>query len=71
VADPNHSSKAYAVDVALEFEAEITSVDFDGNDTVTFDGYGKPDNGGTVVLGGRVESRKISVDPDSGKASSS
>ena len=36
---------------------------------VTFDAYGVPDNGGSIVIQVGTEQRKITVDADTGKAS--
>jgi len=50
------------------YEADITSVDFGGDDEVIFDGWGLPDSGGTVVLTVGPEQRTVTVDAESGKA---
>lgn len=47
----------------------ITAADFGGDAVLIFDGFGHPDSGGTLTIsvGGQVHT--ITVDPDSGEAS--
>lgn len=51
--DPDHPAQTYQVNIAAEpYNARITSVDFNGDTQLTFDGYGTPvDTGGTPVSG--------------------
>jgi len=49
--------------------ADITSSDFGGDNKVIFDGWGLPDSGGAAVLTVGSETRTITVDPNTGKAS--
>ncbi|MEL7089301.1 MAG: GspH/FimT family pseudopilin [Planctomycetota bacterium] len=65
--DPN---QAYTTDLAEEpYESQLTAADFDGDQYLIFDGYGRPDSGGTVTLRCGAARRVITVDPDTGKAS--
>lgn len=51
------------------YEAKIVSANFGGGVAVTFDGFGVPDNGGSVVVKAGGEQRTITLDAQSGKAS--
>ena len=51
------------------YEARITFVDFGGETDVTFDGYGMPDSGGTVIVQRGDVQMTIVLDPDTGLAS--
>jgi type IV fimbrial biogenesis protein FimT len=48
--------------------ADVTAVDFGGDNLIVFDGYGAPDSGGTAVVTVGSVSRTIVLDADSGKA---
>jgi type II secretory pathway pseudopilin PulG len=51
------------------YKADISSSVFDGDNDVIFDGWGLPDSGGTAVLEVGSETRTITIDPNTGKAS--
>ncbi len=51
------------------YEVDVSSSEFDADDYVIFDGWGLPDSGGTAVLTLGSETRTITVDPNTGKAS--
>lgn len=53
---------------ASPYEVQMTSASFGGDASVTFDGYGVPDSGGTVVLTSGGVSRTIELNAHSGKA---
>ncbi len=58
----------YAVLLREEpFQADIASVDFGGDAELIFDGWGKPDSGGTIVLQVGTSSKIISIDPETGQ----
>ena len=60
----------YAVSLADEpYDASISSITLDSNNngTVTFDGYGVPDTGGSIVIGVGVYSRTIQIDAATGR----
>lgn len=46
------------------YRAKLISADFGGRAAITFDGFGKPDSGGTVVLvaGGRSVTVKVAAE---------
>jgi len=50
------------------YQADITTSAFDGDDYIIFDGWGVPDSGGTAVLTVGSETRTITLDADTGKA---
>ena len=70
IPDLDHSGSDYAVDLNLPpHTATIVSADFGGEVEVTFDGYGVPTNGGTVVVQSGQFQRTISVDSTTGSVS--
>lgn len=50
------------------YASEMESADFGGDHYLVFDGYGKPDSGGSVVVRRGELVRTISVDADTGRA---
>lgn len=51
VADPDHPSRSYAVNLDTDpYQSVIVSADFGGTAAVTFNGYGIPDSAGTLVV---------------------
>lgn len=70
VPDPDRPASEYQVHLRREpYEVRILSADFGGDTDISFDGYGQPDSGGSVLIGVGGHSATISVDPDSGNAS--
>jgi prepilin-type N-terminal cleavage/methylation domain-containing protein len=75
--DPRTGAGSYRTDLAAEpYRATIVTVAMDDptalDDTasdVTFDGFGRPDSAGTVVLSIAGRTRTITLDPDTGVAS--
>lgn len=65
----DRTDESYLVDVgAAPYYGAILSVVFDsGDDTITFDAYGVPDTGGTILIGVGDQRRTIAVDPITGK----
>ncbi|MCH7595422.1 MAG: prepilin-type N-terminal cleavage/methylation domain-containing protein [Planctomycetes bacterium] len=60
----------YTVSLADEpYGASIASISLDSNDngTITFDGYGVPNTGGSIVVGVGVYSRTIQIDAATGR----
>ena len=51
------------------YRSTLTSADFGGDPYLVFDGYGRPDSGGSVTLRCGGHQRVITVDPDTGEAS--
>ena len=51
------------------YGAAVESADLGGDPSITFDGYGAPDGGGTIVLRSGDATRTVTVDPVSGRAS--
>ena len=76
--DMNHPDLPYEVDLAKTgYPASLVSVDFDGNDSLTFDMYGRPFTGsplaplvaGSIVVQSAGQQRTIVVDPTTGVVS--
>ncbi|MBU0718702.1 MAG: hypothetical protein KJ749_10675, partial [Planctomycetes bacterium] len=66
----DHPSRDYTVDLFAEpYLADVVSVDFGGDQIITFDAYGVPDSGGSVVIQIGNSWKSISVDEVTGKAS--
>lgn len=64
----DHVGQAYVVSLAeAPYEAEIESVDFDGDLEIVFDGYGTPRSGGRVIVRVGDHIRQIDLDADTGK----
>lgn len=63
-------SAAYRVDLAAApFGLQRVRADFDGNSTITFDGYGQPSSGGSVVLDLQGHSCTITMEGTTGDVS--
>ena len=70
VAGPTGPASAYAVSLGSDpYRATIVSASFGGAATVTFDRYGQPSSGGTVVVAVGVTQKTITLDATSGLAS--
>lgn len=76
--DMNHPDLPYEVNLAKTgYPATLVSVDFDGNDSLTFDMYGRPFTGsppaplvaGSIVIQSSGRQRTIVVDAATGAAS--
>lgn len=62
-------SGSYIVELAERpYEATLVSVDFAGDTEVKFDGWGIPNNAGTVIVSVVSEQRTVTVDAETGKA---
>lgn len=69
VAGLDNPASAYRVSLSGEpYYAALTSVSFGGLATVTFDGFGVPSSGGTVVLRVGEFTRTVTVDGTTGEA---
>ena len=69
VPDLKHSTATYTVLLGGEpYKATLVSADFAGAPQVTFDGYGVPNCGGTVVVRAGGFQRTVVLDANSGKA---
>ncbi len=47
--------------------AVVVAAGFGGDRVLIFDGYGKPDSGGKVVVSSGAHEVSVSVDPETGK----
>ena len=69
VPDLKNSGGTYTVLLGgVPYQATLVSVDFGGTAQVTFDGYGVPNSGGTVVVKAGGFQRTVTLDATSGKA---
>ncbi len=67
--DPVHPSRDYVINVAREMSGvTLTSANFAGLKKLTFDAWGRPDAGGTVVLTLGEHTWTITVDGQTGRA---
>ena len=67
--DPDHLLSAYTVNLAATYSGvALQSANFAGLTQISFDGYGVPKQGGTVVLVLGDLQRTITVDISTGKA---
>jgi type II secretory pathway pseudopilin PulG len=70
VAHIDRPSEAFVVLLAeAPYQCELLSADLGGDAEVIYDGFGRPDSGGTIVVrcGGQV--RTVTLNHDSGQAS--
>lgn len=59
----DHAGQPYTVDLAAAaYRVRVVSVDFGGTRLVTFNGYGLPSSGGSIVLEAGDHRRQIDVD---------
>jgi len=66
--DPDHQGAPYVVVVSeAPYHADLSGALFGAGATVTFDGFGVPDNGGDVDVQVGDHARTVRVDPDTGK----
>lgn len=64
---PDGASGSYQVTLPAEpYRAELLSVSFNGGAQVTFNGWGLPDNGGTVIVAAGSRQKTIAVDGETG-----
>ncbi|UCG33118.1 MAG: prepilin-type N-terminal cleavage/methylation domain-containing protein [Phycisphaerales bacterium] len=69
MADIDHPGSVYYVQLFAEpYQTALVSADFGGDAEIIFDGYGKPDSGGSVVVQLRHQKKTISVDAQTGRA---
>lgn len=69
IADLNRPNQPYTVRLAdPPYFAVLKSVNFDGSNTASFNGYGQPTSPGTIVLAVGVQQRTITLDLSSGQA---
>ena len=69
VVDLDHPDAAYFVDLAASpFELDDVTLDFGGPTTITFNGFGTPSAGGTIVLTKGDEQRTVVLNQSTGQA---
>ena len=70
MADLDHSSQTYSVDLAAApYNAVLVSATLGGDSDVQFDQYGQPDSGGTITVESGAFKKTVTVHPDTGQAS--
>jgi len=68
VTDPDHPGTPLVLALAdPPYEVRIVRADFGGDDQLSFDGWGMPDSGGTLVIQCGEHARSIEVAADSGE----
>jgi prepilin-type N-terminal cleavage/methylation domain-containing protein len=66
--DLNKAASTYTVDLTAEpYKSTLTSANFGGTAQISYNGYGQPTSGGTIVLASGNQTRTITVDSSSGK----
>lgn len=69
MAHPDDPSESYVTQIAeYPYESDITTAVFDNDKYLIFDGFGRPDSGGTLTVRCGDQIRTITVDQDSGEA---
>lgn len=65
--DIDHPDTPYLVSLSsAPYNAQLVSVDFNSTTTVTYDGYGVPDNNGTIIISvGNITETIYVIKPDS------
>jgi len=67
---PDHPGQAFEIRVGDEpYRARIVSASFGGDATLVYDGFGKPDSGGNVVIAVGAYQKTIQVDSGTGQPS--
>lgn len=67
---PDGASGSYRVVLSSEpYRTDLVSADFTGAAQVTFDGWGLPNSGGTVVVAAGSQQRTITIDGPTGVVS--
>jgi len=65
--DPEQPAKNYTVDLTRDpYAAQIVSAVFGNANSFTFNGYGLPSAGGTVVVKSGTSTGTLTIDPDTG-----
>lgn len=68
--DPAHPGQSYTVILSDDpWGADITTADFGGDTTLVYSGFGWPDSGGSVTIVVGAHSRTVTVNAQSGAAS--
>ena len=69
---PDHPSQSFDIGLSDEpYRARIVSASFGSDATLIYDGFGKPDSGGQVVIAVGAYQKTVQVDVGTGKPSKS
>jgi prepilin-type N-terminal cleavage/methylation domain-containing protein len=72
VADLDHPSQTYSVDLAARpYQLDVVTIDFGGDSSITFDGYGNPSRGGSLVLRAADYACTVTLDATTGRVTKS
>ncbi len=66
VKDLKRTAGPYSVSLAEEYSAVVQGVDFGGDASVRFDGYGRPDSGGSVQVMSGSQAWLVTLDGETG-----
>ncbi|MCE9591973.1 MAG: type II secretion system GspH family protein [Planctomycetes bacterium] len=65
--DTDHPTSTYVVNLAAApYYASLVTVNLGGGSVVTYNGYGVPDNGGSITVRSGTATKVISIDWDNG-----
>ncbi len=68
VADPDHKAQSYTVDLTADpYHARVSSAQFGNTTSITFNGYGVPTQGGSVVVASGGSQRTVTVEATTGQ----
>ena len=69
MSDPDRPGRPYIINLAADpFGVTLDSATFGGDSSITFNGFGVPDSGGTITLHVGSVQKTIVVDADTGAA---
>lgn len=69
MSDPDHPSRVYVVDLSVApYEADLLSTTLGEDATLTYDAYGLPDRGGSIILRVGGEYASVTVNAACGEA---
>ena len=68
VPDPDQADRAYTVDLAADpYHVRLASAVFGNSSTLTFNGFGLPNQGGSVIVAAGGGQRTVTVDSATGQ----
>jgi prepilin-type N-terminal cleavage/methylation domain-containing protein len=68
VSDPDHTGQNYTVDLTADpYRVTLASASFGNATSITFNGYGIPGQGGSVVVSSGTVQRTVSLDAATGQ----
>ena len=67
MANPDHPAGVYILDLAGGTNVRIAAVNFGGDASLTINGYGFPDSGGTLTLAAGTLARTVTIQASNGE----